>query len=407
MKRNVVELATDQGVSSLTTLALSVYAARDASVDHFGVFAVAYALSWILLGVSRAFLGEVSLIDGSEKLDSTADWRSFSSATAVFAGTVSGIVFLVGFSLTSSTDAIWIGWSFAAAMPLVVLADSLRYVAFTDEVPRNALILDTLWLFGTLLAPPAIAVLGVPPIASAILGWGLGATLGVGFALIGQARLRPRLKGAFKWAAHQRVTRTQYALDFLANNGIGQAVTALVPVVSSLAVAGGLRAGAIILGPLNVVYSALIVFLIPRIRRSKTPHRILPSPAPVVLVALAIFCGLFALAVLLIPDWLGEFLLGPSWEAGRSVAPLLIAAYLLQTLAQVMVQVMRLRGSAGLVVRVRMFVAVLMTVGVLAGAALFGLMGAASAFVLAPLISIVPWWFALVHSKRTFRDEGS
>lgn len=408
MKRQAVELAADQAVSSLITFALSIYAAREASVSDFGVFAVAYALFWALLGTTRSFVGEVNLITGTERLEDTGRWRSFSLTTSLAAGGVSAVVLVVGCLLIGSADAVWIGWSFAVAGPIAILADGIRYVAFTDDTPGDALVLDALWWGGALLAPPVIGTLGAHPIPSAILGWGFGAALAVAVALMRRPQLRPQLKGSREWIADRRVTGLQFSADFLANNGIGQAITALVPLVSSLAVAGALRAGGIVQGPLNVVFSAMIVLLIPRIRRSISTHRgVLPHPAPLALVALAIFCGAYATAVLLIPDHLGEFLLGPSWYTGRLVAPLLIAAYFLQGIAQILVQVMRLRGSAGLVVRIRVFVAVLLSIGVLTGAALFGAVGAAAAFALAALVSIVPWWCALVHSHRKFKGDGS
>lgn len=407
MKRQTLELAVDQGVSSLVTFALSVYAAREASVDEFGVFAVAYAIFWTLLGVTRSFVSEVNLINGPDQLELTGHWRSFSATAALAAASFSSVVLFIGCLLVGSVDAIWIGWTFAFAAPAAILADAFRYVAFTDDEPRDALVLDATWLGGALLAPPVIGAIGVHPVPSAILGWGFGAALGVGVALLRRPHLRPVLKGSLKWVASRRVVGTQYSVDFLANNGIGQAVTALVPLVSSLAVAGALRAGGIIQGPLNVVYSAMIVFLIPRIRGSISPDRLLPRGAPLAIVALAAVCGLYVTAVLLLPDNIGEFLLGPSWYPGRTVAPLLIAAYFLQGMAQILVQVMRLRGSAGLIVRVRLFVAVLLSVGVLTGAAFFGAVGAAGAFALAALISVAPWWLALVRSRRTSSGDGS
>lgn len=407
LKRQAVEVAVDQAVSSLITFGLSIYAARQASVSDFGVFAVAYALFWVFLGTTRSFVSEVNLIAGTEKLERTGRWRSFSGTISLFAGAFSGVVLVVGFLVIGSADAMWIGWSFAASAPIAIFADSIRYVAFTDDAPGDALVLDAMWLGGALLVPPVIGAMGTHPVPAAILGWGIGAAAGVGVALIRRPQLRPSLKGAVKWIADRRVVGTQFAADFLANNGIGQAATMLVPLVSSIAVAGALRAGGVIQGPLNVVFSAMIVFLIPRIRRSIPDGRVLPRPAPLAVVALAVFCSVYAAAVLLIPDSLGEFLLGASWHSGRSVAPLLIAAFFLQGMAQILVQVMRLRNSAGLVVRVRVVVAVLLTIGVLAGAAFFGAIGAASAFVMAALISIAPWWFALVRSHRRFQDDGS
>ncbi|UXA19284.1 hypothetical protein [Mycobacterium sp. SMC-4] len=407
MNRRVVELAADQAVSSLTTFALSIYAAREATVDDFGVFAVAYALFWALMGTTRAFVGEVSLIIGTEKLDATGQWRSFSATTSLVAGTFSAAVLFLGCLLIGSPDALAIGWTFAVAAPIAFLGDGLRYVAFTDDAPGDALKLDAVWLVGALLGPPLIGLTGLPSIPAAILGWGLGAALGTGLMFKLRPCWRMRLKGCLRWVADRRLVGIQYAADFLANNGIGQAVTALVPLVSSLAVAGALRAGGIIQGPLNVVYSAMMVFLIPRARRSLSPHRLLPSPAPFVIVCLTGFCGLYAAAVLLMPDSWGEFLLGPSWHMGRLVSPLLIAAYVLGGIAQILVQIMRLRDSAGLVVQVRVFVAVLTSVGVLTGAAFFGAVGAASAFALSALIAIVPWWVALVHSRRKFGGDSS
>jgi O-antigen/teichoic acid export membrane protein len=401
VKRQLSQLAVDQAVSSLTTFALSVYAARDSSVTEFGVFAVGYALFWVLLGVSRSFVGEVNLITGHEKLETTGHWRSFSATTSLATGVASAIVLFAGCTLIASTEASWIPWCFALAAPLAIFADAIRYVAFAEENYGDALLLDGVWLCGALFAPPAIGALGLAPVPSALIGWGLGAALGAGLALKRQPQLRPRLNGALRWAPDRRIMGAQFAADFLAGNGVGQAATALVPVVASLAAAGGLRAGYVITGPLNVVYSAIIVFLIPRLRRSIPSHHALPSPAPIVCAAFAVFCAFCAAAVRLVPDRLGEFLLGPSWELGQATAPLLIAAFYFLIVVQIIVQVMRLRGSAGVIIPVRLFVSALQAVGLLAGAALFGAVGAASGFALAALISIAPWWFALARSRSS------
>jgi O-antigen/teichoic acid export membrane protein len=408
VKRPLFILAADQAISSLITLALSVYAARDSSIDEFGIFAVGYALSWVFLGVSRSILGELNLIIGPEKLAETPQWRSFTTTSSLATGLVSGVLLFIGCSLLAPSSPTWIPWSFAVAIPLVIIADGMRYVAFTDEVPRDALMLDVTWLAGTLLVPPALATTGVPPVPSALLGWGFGAGLGAAFSLLLRSRLRPKLRGARAWTAGRRVTATQFAGDFLAGNGIGQLATALVPIVASLAAAGGLRAGYVILGPLNVVGSAMLLFLIPRMRNSLSPDHALPKLALAVWGAFCAFCGMFALAVIVIPDRTGEFLLGPSWQPGQAVAPVLIAGFIFATMVQIIVQVMRLRSSAGLVIPVRLFVSVIQSVGLLVGAAMLGSMGAAAGSALAALLAVVPWWVALQRSQREFHDgDGS
>jgi O-antigen/teichoic acid export membrane protein len=202
----------------------------------------------------------------------------------------------------------------------------------------------------------------------------------------------------------RRVAGTQFVADFLVGNGIGQIATAALPVVADLAVAGGLRAGLVILGPLNVASSAMTVFLIPRMRNSLPSRRALPSPALPVWFAFTIFCGVCAAAVVVLPDRVGEFLLGPSWQPGQSVAPVLIIGFVFGTMVQIIVQVMRLRGSAGLVIPVRLFVSVIQTAGLLVGAAFFGVRGAAIGSALASLIAVAIWWIALAHSTR--RSSG-
>lgn len=404
MKRHVIQLAADQAVASLITLILSMYAARDSSVSEFGLFAVAYAVYFVVFGISRSFVGELNLILGHDKVEATGQWRSFSTAISLAAGVISAILFASS-ALIVSKDATWILVSFAVAMPFAFLADSIRYIAFTEERNSGALTLDMVWLLGTLFASPALAALGVPSIPSALLGWGLGAALGVGVALARLPQLRPRLKGAGRWIAQRQVAGAQFAGDFLAASGIGQAATVLIPVMSSLAVAGGLRAGYVIAGPLSVAYSAMVVYLIPRIRRSPSPHRALPSPVPTVTAAFATFCGLCALAVTLVPSRWGELVLGPSWDEGHTVAPLLIATYLFNAIAQVFVQVMRLRGSAGMIIRVRPFASVFQAAALIAGAAVGGVIGAGVGSALAALLSIWAWWAALLYSKRTFEDR--
>ncbi|MCI4673458.1 hypothetical protein [Candidatus Mycolicibacterium alkanivorans] len=373
-------------------------------MSEFGVFAVAYAAYFVVFGISRSFVGELNLILGHEKLEPTGQWRSFSATTSLAAGAISAILF-ASCALIVPKDATWILASFAVTMPFAFLADSIRYIAFTEERNSGALTIDVVWLLGTLFASPALAALGVPSIPSALLGWGLGAALGAGVALATLPQLRPRVSGASRWIAQRRVAGAQFAGDFIAASGIGQAATALIPVVSSLAVAGGLRAGYVIVGPLNVAYSAMIVFLIPRIRRSSSPHRALPSPVPAVTAAFAAFCGLCALAVTLVPSRWGEFALGPSWYEGRPVAPLLIATYLFNAIAQVFVQVMRLRDSAGLIILLRPFASVIQAVALITGAAVGGVIGAGVGSALAALLSIWAWLYALLYSKKTFEER--
>ncbi|UXA14946.1 hypothetical protein KXD97_15035 [Mycobacterium sp. SMC-8] len=401
MKRQLIGLGADQAVSSLITLVLSVYAARDSSVNQFGIFAVTYAIFFVLLGLSRSFVGEVNLITGRAELDRAGDWRSFSSTAALIAGLASGIILLASSGVIAPADARWIPWSFVIVTPVAVLADTIRYTAFTDELHDRALTVDLIWLCGALLGAPAVGLLGIPPIPAAILGWGLGAGFGIIVAMLRWPQVRPRMNGARSWIADRRTAGAQYAADFVAASGIGQAATALIPLVASLAVAGGLRAGYVITGPLNVAYSAMIVYLIPRIRLSLSHDRVLPRPAPVVWSVFATLCGLYAVAVVLIPYQVGEFLLGSSWYSGQSAAPALIAAFLFISIAQVLVQVMRLRGSAGLVVRVRLFASAFQSGALLAGAAAFGAVGAATASALAALISVAAWWIALLHSHRS------
>jgi O-antigen/teichoic acid export membrane protein len=407
MKLPFAALAADQAASSLITFTLSVYAARNASVSEFGVFAVGYALTWVLMGLSRSILGELHLILGKDRLETVERWRSFSAASSIGVGLVSGVVLFVACTALASASGSWIPWSFGVAIPMVIFADSLRYVAFTDNAPADALTLDIAWLLGALIAPPALAAIGVPPVPSAILGWAFGAGLGATISLARRPLLRPVLSGAAAWAAERRVTAAQYAIDFLVGNGIGQVATALIPLVSSLAVAGGLRAGLVILGPLNVVSSAMIVFLIPRIRDALHSGHALPSPALKVWSAFAAYCAFCAVIVLLLPDRIGEFLLGPSWSAGQSIAPILAAAFAFSALQVIIVQVMRLRGSAGLVIPVRLFVSGVQTTPLLLGAAFFGLKGAAAGSALAALAAVLPWWLALKYSRESFKADGS
>ena len=406
MRKEFSLLALDQAVSSLTTLALSVNAARNTSVADFGVFAVGYAIFWVLLGLSRSFLGEVSLIEGHEKLSTSRNWRAFSVSTSCLGGALFSAALFVTCALITANNSIWISLAFALVTPFAIIADAIRYIAFAEEKRVDALRVDVLWLAGAIIAPPVLSSVGVQSVTSAILGWGLAAAIGAFAALVQRPELRPQFSGLPRWIRSRWPAGSRFAADFAAASGIGQTAAALVPVVASLEVAAGLRAGYVIIGPLNVAYSAMIVFLIPRLRNAGGSGA-LPRPAPAVLGFFSVLCGLYAIAIYLVPDEIGRVLLGPSWALGSAVAPFLTAAFVFITVAQVIVQVMRLRDSAGLVVRVRVIVSAAQAVSILVGAAYFGVQGAACGSALAALVSIGPWVIALLRSQRRIKGGGS
>lgn len=318
----------DQGLSAASNLLLSVIIARQLDAGGFGAFAVAFLTFGLTIAVGRATIGQPLQISYSgaspEKWHEAA--RSALAASILLGATVGTVLAVVGLSMGGNTGQALV--AVGVCMPGLVAQDVCRMAFFSSGRAKQAAINDALWTALEFGALATMIWVGVTHVGPFILAWGGSATVA---AVVGMLMLRstPRVRGCVAWLLGQRKLTGYLLAEHILGEGLAQVAILLVGVVGSSADVGSLRAGQVLLGPLNVLVTAISVFGIPEIaRRSDMTARARRRFCWALSAVVTVVCIGYATPVLLLPDSLGRHLFGDTWNGAQTVLLAMCALYL-------------------------------------------------------------------------------
>ena len=405
--RRIVQRAgwgvADQSLSSLTNFAVGVFVARELGPTEFGAFSLAFATYLFALNASRGLATDPLSVRFSDV--PAASWREAAAAatgTAVLVGLVLG----AGCVLVALVLDNVVGQAFLAlglTLPGLLLQDSWRYAFFTAGRGRDAFFNDLVWAvaLGPFLA--AVMLSGQLHVQWFVLAWGGAAAVG-GLAGAAQARTLPRVSLAARW--HR--THQHLAVRYLSENITFSAATQLrlygVGVISGLAAVGALRAAELLLGPVNLVMMGIgTLMAIPE--AVKLANRDLARMRRFV-IGIAVLTAsaglLWGLVVGMLPDQLGEQLLGATWQpAVALLVPTTAMIALLGVWAGAWAG-LRALGAARRSLRSQLLGASAFLVGALAGAMIGGAEGAAWGSAAGNLVASCIWWRQFHLALREF-----
>lgn len=359
-RSRVLVSTADQVLSSMSNALVVFSLARVMSVSEFGVAALLFGIITAAIGLTRGAAGTPLLLLAGSPIADIRREASFSvSATAMFALVVAVLAGATGVLLGNPS----IGLAFAVASPLVLVQDVLRFTAVSASRPVIALIWDGIWTAGSLALLVATWIRPNALTATEIAwGWTLfGGVAAVGIAI--SLRVAPRLQGLGGWLRGSARTRIQFGIE----NGIEQlsamAVVAIASVVVGTVAAATLRGAGTLLGPLAILIGALPLVVIPEsIRAGHDPKRIWSN-----LCRVALFTSTCALAIgflgPMVPQSIGQLVLGSSWGAASSVLPLLGIEYAAVSWLACVYSLLKSQGMSAQLVRARAFHAVA-TIGI-------------------------------------------
>lgn len=390
----------DQGLSSLTNLLVSLFAAHLLGLESFGVVSVAMTTYFVCVGIGRAVVGDPLLLTKAEAQDVVG--RAVSAAFAL------GVLF---------TLCSWVAWSVAGGselmgallvlgvgLPFLLLQDIARYIAFWRGSPWSAAANDLLWLVGA-LGSLALLPRAATSASTVLACWvASGGVAGLVFAV--RLRWRPSIRAASEWLRGNRTMILpmlgDYGLIALLQQGVIYLITAVVGLRATAAFRGALVA----LGPVNVLTAGVSVFLVQLARRAQDttptafPGRMLRLSALMAVAVLAL-----CLAVYFMPARLGELLLDEVWAESRPL--ILPLAFVFATAAFNFGATTGLRviGQAARSFRVRSVAAPLMLVVVAVACYQGGVMAAVVAQAVAGGVATLLWWRTfLVAHRRSLRE---
>jgi len=394
----------DQVLSSITNFAVGILIIRMFGIAAFGGFALAFTTYTLALNISRGLATDPLVVRYSGTTGST--WERVvreSTGTALGVGFLTAVLCAVPGALFGDALGPSVGQAMVAvglALPGLLLQDAWRYVFFASGRGVHAFFNDLVWAASQLAAFAAIAWFDVASLAILVLSWGGAASLA---ALVGvaQARLWPRPVRTLRWIRQSRDLGTRYLAENVAISGGNQLRAFGIGAISDLSAVGALRANELLLGPVNVLQSGLEIVVLPDAVRA-----VRESVRRFVRICLFFGVGLMGLtllwggALLVLPDPVGQMILGSSWSVA---SPLLLPMVLWTAFAALTNGAnvgLRALAAARRSLNTRLVTASLSLGCCLSGAAVDGARGAAWGLAAAGAVSSLVWWWQFRRGLR-------
>ncbi|MFE6945806.1 MATE family efflux transporter [Streptomyces chartreusis] len=394
----------DQAASSISNFAVGIYVARSLGVTAFGVFSLAWVTYGVVLNVSRGLATDPLVVRFSGVSDTA--WRGAvarSSGTALGVGTAIGAACVVaGLALGGQ-----VGPAFACLgvmLPGLLLQDAWRYAFFAAGTGKKAFVNDVVW--GVALVPAMVLAARAGSVAAFVLAWGASATVAAGHGYV-QSGILPRTAQARDWLREQRDLGYRYLVENVSLSGASQLRAYGLGAIVGVGAVGAVRGAELLLGPFLAVLMGLSLVTVAEAARvlRRAPDRL--GRFCLLLgggQAVAALC--WGGALLLMPDRLGELVLGDVWHsAAQLIVPVTlgVAGAGLGTGAAAG---LRALAAARRSLRCQLFASACYVAGGLGGAALAGTVGSAWGVATATLAASAVWWLQLRSALREHHQDS-
>jgi len=298
-----------QGAASLSNLLLVLTLANTQTPVTVGQWSLAFAVLTLATTLARAAISTPVVLAGAS--DPARDVRGGFTLTVLASAVTATVLMLLALAgVTPTAIAAGVALSAFVALP----QDFLRYSWIARGKPRNALVLDTIWLLAQVVATGFyLLAQGTSAVVITLL-WGSGALAAtlVGITLDPHARLS--VQGARKYlAAHQTDARRLFGESLAVSLSISLQPF-VVGALAGLAATGALRVAQSLFAPLTTLVAGLSPVVLRELSARFAANRSTKK------VELSWQLGLGALnlaygaVLLLLPTSIGEGLTGSTWS---------------------------------------------------------------------------------------------
>jgi O-antigen/teichoic acid export membrane protein len=391
----------DQGLSSLTNLAVTLSVARMLGAEQFGAFSLAYVTYGFALTASRGLATDPLMVrfGGAD----VPTWRravAGSSGTAAVVGLAASACVLALAAFTPGTA----GHAFLALglmLPALLIQDSWRYAFFAAGRGGRAFLNDMVWALALLPALVLVRVSGHQDVFWFVFAWGTAAAVAAVFGLL-QTRVLPSLSAAKRWLWQHRDLGLRYFAEGSVSSGATQLRTYGIGLILGLAAVGYVQAAYTLMGPLMIMMfgtGAVIVPELARVLRRSPRH--LPTACLIYggsLAAAAMAWGAVLLVVL--PRGLGQLLLGEIWGPAYPLVPLVTLAFMGGSMQAGAGAGLRAMGAARRSLRAMILSSIAVVVCCLGGALAAGTIGTVLGAAAAAWIGALLWWWQLRAARQ-------
>lgn len=393
----------DQAASSLSNFAVGIYVARSLGLTAFGVFSLAWVTYGVVLSVSRGLATDPLVVRFSGVSDTS--WRGAvarSSGTALGVGAVIGAACLViGLALGGRVGPAFAG--LGLMLPGLLLQDAWRYSFFAAGNGRKAFVNDVVW--GVALVPAMVVAARVGTVTAFVLAWGASAAVAAVYGCF-QSGIRPRLTGGRAWLHEHRDLSYRYLVENVGVSGASQLRAYGLGAIVGVGAVGVIRGAELLLGPFLAVLMGLTLVTVAEAARMlrQAPHR---------LGRFCLFLGggqavgalLWGSVLLLLPDRLGELVLGDVWSSAAEIIVPVTLGVAGAGLGTGAAAGLRALAAARRSLRCQLFASTFYVSGGLGGAVVAGTVGSAWGVAAAAACSSAVWWLQLRSALRERRQN--
>ena len=311
-----------QGANTAGNVIATFFVAANSTTSDFGAWAVGYACALGILPITRSVSATPMMITSHAH---GLETERSAVATGWWVGVMGGVgLVLVSFTLAGPVaESLLV---FGIVLPLLTLQDTCRYVFLSRRQPALSARMDTTWLFIQLAGFGGLLVCGAVSGTNATLVWAVSALVSCTWSVrAGAISLSPRQ--ALTYLQRRRWALTRLLLDAVLNGVSTIALPVVLAATSGLSAAAALRAGQTLFGPVSVLVAGLspifVVEAVHDLRRGRSRWRLVWIWTG----AIGLLGGVYGALILVMPDSVGRYLLGDSWEvAAVIVLPLAVQA---------------------------------------------------------------------------------
>jgi O-antigen/teichoic acid export membrane protein len=391
-------------MSSLTNFAVSIYVVHVLGAVQFGAFSLAYVTYAFALTASRGVATDPLMVRFSGT--DLPTWRravASCTGTAALVGLAAGVCVLAAAAVLGGTArAAFL--ALGLTLPGLLLQDSWRYSFIALGRGSQAFLNDTIWAVALLPALVFLRVTGNANVFWFVFAWGAAAAVAAAAGPL-QARVVPRLSGAWGWLSRHRDLGPRYLAEGTSFSAASQLRTYGIGLILGLAAVGTVQAAATLMGPITILFLGMSLVAIPEAARvlRHSPRRL---PFFCLLVSSGLAVAALAWGVMLlvaVPRGFGSWLLGPIW---RPTYPLVLpqALFVIGQAASVGAGAgLHALGAARRSLRAMVLISAAYLVCGLVGAVAGGTVGTVRGVAVAAWIGVLISWWQL---RAALRESG-
>jgi O-antigen/teichoic acid export membrane protein len=403
-RRQLSVITVDQAIAGGSNVLIAVLAARLLDAASFGLFGLVFLLYAMVLGVSRALVCDPLLVHPVEGEERKRDVIGTSCIVGLALG-LAVVVIGLAMSLVDAdlgTALVVLG----ACLPLLVLQDLGRYLAFAAQRPASAIVLDVTWLVLMVAAVVPLFLTDTESLPWLVGAWGVAGSA-AGLLTLVQHRA-DGLRLGLAWLRYTWGFSWRYLISYVATQGGALAAASAVGAIAGARALGGLQGAILLVRPFMTLQIAVTAAGTGHVARLLGAESAIRSYVAKTSAFTTTAAAANMIVLLVLPDQVGEAVLGDSWKVAE---PLLLATgvqiVFLGLMSGVRAGLLGMR-AIGKVMRIDVVTTALVLVASIVGAEINGALGAiwGITFVQA-LVAIAMWTTFLAQTSRADPDAAA